>query len=175
MAWPWIWRRICFLQTHRTNRYDAWENECLWNQNRSSTWWCRCLIITTAVDNAPTNQQLLLEILQMYWCFFAIMSTLTNHTIYFTPEPKQTTNATVKIWDINRTKETMGKYFRMQCDISWVFFGIGKGVSLKNFRTDKNFHKSAYVFNRDTCTKQKTCKQENRHLLVCTMVKHAKQ
>ena len=40
------------------------------------------------------------------------------------------------------------------CDTTSRVFGIGKGVSLKNFRTEKNFRKSAYVFNGDTCSKK---------------------
>ena len=85
-------------------------------------------------------------------CYYA---SLESHNIFFKPEPKKATK-NPRVWNITAVKKKLGPelcsnilflHAILGCDTTSQLFGIGKGTSLKRFKSSKHFQAQANVFN----------------------------
>ena len=85
---------------------------------------------------------------------------LESHNIFFKPEPKKATMKP-RVWNITAIKEKLGLemcnnilflHAILGCDTTSQLYGIGKGTSLKKFKSSKHFQMQAKVFSTTTST-----------------------
>ena len=109
------------------------------------------LIVQKAVESATKVNTVLVgndTDLLILLCYHA---RLDSHRVYFRPEPKKGTKNS-RVWDIMAVKKQLGpdicltSSFYMQSTTSRRLHGIGKGNSLKKFRSSQHFHRQAKVF-----------------------------
>lgn len=100
-------------------------------------------IVQTAVEYAKSKKVTVIgedSDLLVLLCFHV---DLKLYTIYFPTEPKQTTKR-MRIWNIQKTKQDMGKqmcsllpfiHAISGCDATFRMFGIGMGDAYKKFKS----------------------------------------
>ena len=85
---------------------------------------------------------------------------LNSYNIFFRPEPKKNTK-NPKVWNIKAVKEQLGfeicnnilfLHAVLGCDTTSQLYGIGKGTSLKKFKSSKHFQEQAKVFAIESVT-----------------------
>ena len=118
------------------------------------------LIVQEAVDSSTTTDTVLVgddTDLLVLLCYHA---NLDSYNILFRPEPKKNTK-NPKVWDIKAVKEALGPeicnsvlflHAILGCDTTSHLYGIGKGASLKKFKSSLHFRQKAKVFNADSAT-----------------------
>ncbi|XP_065915240.1 uncharacterized protein [Dysidea avara] len=122
------------------------------------------MIVQKAVESATVTDTVLVgddTDLLVLLCYHAC---LNSHTIFFKPEPKRTTTKKLRVWNISAAKKKLGPevcknllflHAILGCDTTSQLYGIGKGASLKKFRSIRNFQEQAEVF----CTSSATPKE----------------
>ena len=87
-------------------------------------------------------------------------ASLECHIIFFKPELKKGSK-NPGVWNITAVKEKLGPelcsnilflHAILECDTTSQLFGIGKGTSLKKFKSSKHFVAQANVFNAANST-----------------------
>lgn len=118
------------------------------------------LIVQKAVESATKVNTVLVgddTDLLILLCYHA---SLNSHSIYFRPEPKKGTK-NPRVWDITAVKKQLGPeicthilflHAVLGCDTTSRLHGIGKGNSLKKFRSSQHFHEQAKVFDAQSAS-----------------------
>ena len=113
------------------------------------------IIVQKAVESATMINTVLVgddTDLLILLCYHA---SLDSHSIFFRPEPKKTTK-NPRICDIKAVKEQLGPevcshilflHAVLGCDTTSRLYGIGKGASLKKFKSSRHFCEQAKAFN----------------------------
>ncbi len=113
------------------------------------------LIVQKAVECAATTNTILVgddTDLLILLCYHA---NLTSHDLFFCSEPKKNAKK-IRVWNIKSIKEQLGSelcesilfvHGILGCDTTSRLYGIGKGASLKKFKTNAAFREQAKVFN----------------------------
>ena len=112
------------------------------------------LIVQKAVESATMVNTALVgddtDLLTLL-CYHA---TLDSHNIFFRPEPKKNSKKP-RVWNIKAVKEQLGPeicsnilflHAVLGCDTTSHLYGIGKGTSLKKFKSSRHFREQAKVF-----------------------------
>ena len=85
---------------------------------------------------------------------------LESHYIFFRPEPKKNVKKP-KVWNIKAVKEQLGSeicsnipflHAVLGCDTTSHLYGIGKGTSLKKFKSSRHFQEQAKMFATESAT-----------------------
>ncbi len=119
------------------------------------------LIVQKAVESSSTTDDTVLvgddtDLLILLCCH----ASLGLHDILFRPEPKKTTK-NPRVWDIKAVKQALGSeictnvlflHAILGCDTTFHLYGIGKGASLKKFKSSRHFREKAKVFNAESST-----------------------
>ena len=112
------------------------------------------LIVQKAVESAAIVNTVLVgddTDLLILLCYHA---SLDSHSIFFRPEPKKTTK-NPRVWDIQVVMEQLGPevcshilflHAVLGCDTTSRLYGIGKGTSLKKFKSSIHFREQARAF-----------------------------
>ncbi len=120
------------------------------------------LIVQKAVESASLMDTALVgedSDLLILLCYHA---SLDSHNIFFRPEPKKTAKKP-RVWDIKDVKEQLGPevcrnilflHAVLGCDTTSQLYGIGigKGASLKEFKTSQHFREQAAVFDKESAS-----------------------
>ena len=118
------------------------------------------LIVQKAVDSSTITDKVLVgndTDLLVLLCYHA---NLESYNILFRPEPKKNTK-NPKVWDIKAVKEELGPeicnsvlflHAILGCNTTSHLYGIGKGASLKKFKSSLHFREKAKVFNANSAT-----------------------
>ena len=118
------------------------------------------LIVQKAVESATLMDTALVgedTDLLILLCYHA---SLGSHNIYFRPEPKKNTKK-LKVWNIKAVKEQLGPeicsnilflHAVLGCDTTSHLYGIGRGTSLKKFKSSRHFQEQAKVFAAESAT-----------------------
>ena len=111
-------------------------------------------LMDTALVGGDTDLLILL-------CYHA---SLDSHNIFFRPEPKKTAKK-FKVWDIKDVKKQLGRglcknilflHAVLGCDTTSQLYGIGKGTSLKKFKTSQHFQEQATVFDTESAASKES-------------------
>ena len=90
---------------------------------------------------------------------------LCYHDIFFRPEPKKTTKIH-RVWNIQIIKEQLGAdvsnhtlflHAVLGCDTTSRLYGIGKGSSLRKFKTSNHFREQAKLFDEESASQEAIC------------------
>ena len=118
------------------------------------------LIVQKAVELATRVNTVLVgddTDLLILLCYHA---NLDSHSIFFRPEPKKGTK-NPRVWDIKAVKKQLGHEISthilflhavLGCDTTSRLHGIGKGNSLKKFRSSEHFREQAKVFDAQSAS-----------------------
>ena len=118
------------------------------------------LIVQKAVESATLMDTALVgedTDLLILLCYHA---SLDSHNIFFRPEPKKNTKKP-KVWNIKAVKEQLCPeicsnilflHAVLGCDTTSHLYGIGKGTSLKKFKSSRHFREQAKVFATESAT-----------------------
>ena len=138
------------------------------------------LIVKKAVESAASVMHTVLvgedTDLLILLCYHA---NLQSCDILFKPEPKKSTKRP-RVWSIKSVKKQLGPevcnnilflHAILGCDTTSQLYGIGKGNSLKKFKSSEYFREQAKVFDKEFCLpQQKYLWQEKRHWWFCIIV-----
>ena len=120
------------------------------------------LIVQKAVESAAMVNTVLVgddTDLLILLCYHA---SLGSHSIFFRSEPKKTTK-NPRVWDIKAVKEQLGPeicshnlflHAVLGCDTTSRLYGIGKGTSLKKFKSNIHFREQAKAFDVQSASLQ---------------------
>ena len=118
------------------------------------------LIVQKAVESASLMDTALVgedTDLLILLCYHA---SLDSHNIFLRPEPKKTAKKP-KVWYIQDVKEQLGPelcknilflHAVLGCDTTSQLYGIGKGASLKKFKTSRHFQEQTTVFDTESAS-----------------------
>ena len=113
-----------------------------------------------AVDLSTTTDTVLLGDYTDLLVLLCYHANLDSYNILFRPEPKKNTK-NPKVWDIKAVKVALGPeicnsvlflHAILGCDTTSHLYGIGKGASLKKFKSSLHFREKAKVFNAVSAT-----------------------
>ena len=108
----------------------------------------------TLMDTALVGEDTDLLILLCY------RASLDSYNTFFRPEPKKNMKKP-KVWNIKAVKEQLGPeicsnilflHAVLGCDTTSHLYGIGKGTSLKKFKSSQHFREQAKVFATESAT-----------------------
>ena len=120
------------------------------------------LIVEKAVESATMKDTVLVgddTDLLVLLCYHA---SLNSRSIFFRPEPKKSTK-NPRVWNIKSVKEHLGPdicthilflHALLGCDTTSRLYGIGKGSSLKKFKSSGHFREQAKVFDVQSASPQ---------------------
>ncbi|VDI11839.1 Hypothetical predicted protein [Mytilus galloprovincialis] len=115
-------------------------------------------IVQTPVQHAQHSQVIVIGEDTDLLVILCSRSQSDHHNIYFKSEPKQST-LRIRIWDINKTKEKLGKticnilpviHAFTGCDTVSHIFGHGKGAVLKKNMSSQYLQEKAMTFLNDS-------------------------
>ena len=123
------------------------------------------LIVQKAVESATLSDTVLVgddtELLILL-CYHACID---SHYIFVRPEPKKITKIH-RVLNIKIIKEQLGAdvsnhilflHAVLGCDTTSHLYGIGKGSSLRNYKTSNHFREQAKVFDEESASQEAVC------------------
>ena len=112
------------------------------------------LIVQKSVESAIMSTTILVGDDTDLLILLCYHSSLHSHRVFFRPEPKKSTKKPC-VWNIQVVKEQLGPeicthmlflHVILGCDTTSHLYGIGKGTSLKKFKSSTHFREQAKVF-----------------------------
>ena len=112
------------------------------------------LIVQKSVESATMSTTILVVDDTDLLILLCYHSSLHSHRVFFRPEPKESTKKP-RVWNIQVVKEQLGPeicthmlflHAILGCDTTSHLYGIGKGTSLKKFKSSTHFREQAKVF-----------------------------
>ena len=131
------------------------------------------LIVQKAVESATVVDTVLVGDDTNLLVLLYYHAHLDSHSIFFRPEPKKNTKNT-RVWNIKAVKEQLGPevcshilflHAVLGCDTTSRLYGIGKGTSLKKFKSNRHFRDHTKVFDAQSASSQDVIVAEEQVLV----------
>ena len=118
------------------------------------------LIVQKAVESAATTDTVLIGDDTDLLILLIYHTNLKSCDLFFQPEPKKNVKKP-RVWNMKSVKQQLGPdvsqhiffmHALLGCDTTSQLYGIGKGASLKKFKTSAHFREQANVFDRQAAS-----------------------
>ncbi|CAM1331124.1 Uncharacterised protein r2_g4015 [Pycnogonum litorale] len=121
------------------------------------------IIVQKAVESAATTDTVLIgddTDLLILLILLIYHTNLKSCDLFFQPEPKKNVKKP-RVWNMKSVKQQLGPgvsqhiffmHALLGCDTTSQVYGIGKGASLKKFKTSAHFREQANVFDRQAAS-----------------------
>ncbi|CAM1309852.1 Uncharacterised protein r2_g2002 [Pycnogonum litorale] len=112
------------------------------------------LIVQKAMESAATTDTVLIGDDTDLLILLIYHTNLKSCDLFFQPEPKKNVKKP-RVWNMKSVKQQLGPdvsqhiffmHALLGCDTTSQVYGIGKGASLKKFKTSAHFREQANVF-----------------------------